>query len=103
MLVRENVPQIFFVGIGHRPIREDAVHFPVIRVAGFGSLHPFMLVRGVIDNQIQHQADALLAQFVSQTGQLLHAAQRRMNLSKAADGITTIIFAVWHLKQRHQM
>ena len=62
-----------------------------------------MLVRGVIKDQVKHQADALTAQILRQCGELLHRPQRWVDLAVAADSITAIVLAFRDLEQRHEV
>ena len=51
-LVGEDLAQRPFVRIGHGPVGEDVVEVLVLRVAGLGAPRPFVLVGGVVEDEI---------------------------------------------------
>ncbi len=58
VFIGENFPQGEFVCIGQFPVGIDEIKLFEIRVAGQGALGPEMLIGGVIEDQVDHQADA---------------------------------------------
>jgi len=57
----ENLTQVLFVSIRNRAVRVDAVHSLIAPLASNSALCPFMLVGGVVDDQVDDQADAFFA------------------------------------------
>ena len=66
VLVGEDLAQRRLVGVGHRAVGEHAVVVLVLRVARQGLLRPVVLVGGVVEDEVDHQADACRAQLVCQ-------------------------------------
>ena len=64
---------------------------------------PAMFVRGVVEDEVEHQADAVLAQIRRQGAQVVHGAQFWVDLAVVADGIAAVIVAVGRLEERHEM
>ena len=50
MFIRENLADILLVSIRNGAVGVNSIHFLIVRIASDGTLSPFMLVRGVIDN-----------------------------------------------------
>ena len=56
------------IGIGHCTVGEEEVEMLVFMVASLGAARPFMLVRGVVEYEVEHEADAVLLELVGQFG-----------------------------------
>jgi hypothetical protein len=103
MLVGEDLAQRAFVGVGHGAVGEQEVVVGVLRVAGAGGQRPAVLVRRVVADEIEHQADAGAAQFLGQGAQVFHAAQARVHGAVVADRIAAVVVAFRRAEQRHQV
>ena len=64
----EDFTQRALVGIGHCPVREEEVETFVFIVASLGTARPLMLVRSVVEYEVEHQADAMLLELACQLG-----------------------------------
>ena len=64
----EDLTQRALVGIGHCPIGIEVVETLVFIVASLGATRPFMLIRGVVEYEVENEADAMLLELVGQFG-----------------------------------
>ena len=103
VLVGEDLAHGLVVRVGQRAVGEDVVKIRVLRVARHRTRGPGVLVRGVVKNKVQHQADALGTQRGGQVLQVFHLAQGRVHLAVAADRVAAVAVAVGALEQRHQV
>ncbi len=103
MLVGENLAQRAVVGVGHGAVGEDEVVVGEFLVAGLRRLRPAVLVRRVVEDEVQHEADAVLAQFRRQRAQIVHRAEPWVDLAVVADGIAAVVVALRRLEERHQV
>jgi len=62
-----------------------------------------VLVRGVVEHEIEHQADPLAAQIGGQRGELVGGAQRGVDVAVAADGVAAVAVVLRAAEQRHQV
>jgi hypothetical protein len=64
----EDLTQCVLVGIRHRPVGEEEVETLVLVVACLGAPRPLVLVRGVVEYEVEHQVDAMLLELTGQPG-----------------------------------
>jgi hypothetical protein len=83
--------------------RHEIVELAIGRVAGQRAFGPVMLVRRVVKDEVQTQADAGFAQVFGQRAQFFHRAERGIDIAIAADRIAAVALAIGRLEQRHQM
>ncbi len=62
----EDLTQRALVGIGHCPVGEEEVETLVFIVSSLGAARPLMLVRGVVEYEVEYQADAMLLELAGQ-------------------------------------
>ena len=62
-----------------------------------------MVIGGVIEDEVHNQADPRLSKLLCQLSQLFHRTQRGVNITVAANCITTVVFTLWPSKQWHQV
>ena len=103
MLVGEDLPQRALVGVGHGAVGEEEVVVGVLGIAGQRALRPAVLVRGVVEDEIQHQADARGAQLVAKLAQVVHRAEARFHGAVVAHGIAAVVVALRSFEQGHQV
>ena len=56
----EDLTQRALVGVGHRAVGEDEVELLVLRVASLCASRPLVFIGGVVEDEVEHEADALL-------------------------------------------
>ena len=103
MLVGKDLPHRAVVGIGQRAVGEEQVKVLVACLAGHAALCPLVLVAGVVEDEVQHQADALPPQGGGQRAQVGQRAQGGVDLAVAADGVAAIAALLRALEGRHQV
>ena len=103
MILGEDLGHGLFVLVRQRAIREHPVVGLVAMVPGHGGPRPVVLVAGVIEDEIQRQRDAVVAQLGGQLRQLLHTAELSVHLAIAAHRITAVVVSVRAPEQWHQM
>ncbi len=100
---REDIAQRLLVGIRQRAVGEQEVVALVLHVAGLGAARPIVLVGGVIEDGIEHQADAVRLELARQRRQLLDCPELRVDAPVAADSVAAVAVAGGRLEQRHQV
>ena len=89
--------------IGKLSVGKGEVVAHEIRIAGLGIHCPEVLVRGVIEHEIEHHADALMPKDRSKLFELRHGAEVRIDRAVVADGVATVVFSVRCGEERHQV
>ncbi len=103
MRVREDGPQGFLVLVRFLAVGIHPVIFQKLVVALRRLLRPLVLVRGVVEDEIQHQAHPLLPELRRKLAQALHRADLRIELPVAADRVAAVIVSGRALEKRHQV
>ena len=103
MFIGEDFAQRAVVGVGHAAVGKDKVVFLIFWITGQCLLRPAVLIRRVVEDKVEHQADAFLAQVNGQLAQISHRAQASVHLAIIADGITAVAVAFWRFEERHQV
>lgn len=62
-----------------------------------------MILRGMVHDKIQTQADPLLVTLLRQLFQILHRAQLLLNLTEIRHRIAAVRPALYRIQKRHQM
>ena len=104
VLVREDFAQCSLVGIRLFAVRENVKEIVVLRLTRPRATRPFVLVRGMVEHEVEHQRDAFLAQLFRQLTKIGNLAERRLGLAVAADSVTAVAVRVraqegWHQVQ----
>ena len=102
-LVGEDLAQGALVGVGLGAVREDEVVLGVVGVARQRSLRPAVLVGGVVEDEVEHQADAVLPQERGEGAQIVDGAQLRVDGAIVADGIAAVVVAFRRAEERHEV
>ena len=103
VLVRKNFAQGAVVGVRLGAVWKQKIVVAVGFVAGLGCPRPAVFVRGVVEDEVEHQADPMGAQFVGQRTQLLHLAQAWVDRPVVADRIAAVVLVGRSGKKWHQM
>ena len=103
VFVWEDLAQVPLVSVRHLPVRKHPVVALVVGIACQRTAGPGVLIGGVIDNEVEHETDPVLAQIGGQIGQLSHTAQARVDLAVAADGVAAIVLPRRCAEHRHQV
>ena len=90
----EDVTQGALVDVRQRPVGEEEVEALVLGVASLRAPRPLMLVGGVVEDEVEHQADAMLLELARQLSQLFDRAQPRVDAAVAADGVAAVTIAI---------
>ncbi len=59
MCIWKDFAQGFVVDIGHAPVWEQVIKIVVLRFSGQRTDCPFVFIRCMVEDEIEHQADAL--------------------------------------------
>ena len=87
-----------------RPVSASATALAsLVGFAKRGFLGPVVFAGGVVDNQVQAQADIVLAQLPGKRGKLPHGAQGGMHFAEGADGVAAVVITCRHLEKRHEV
>ena len=90
----EDLTQRAFVGVGYPPVGEEEVKALVLVVASLGAPCPLVLIGGVVEDEVEHQADALLLKLAGQLGQFFDRAEFGVEATVAADGVAAVALAL---------
>ena len=101
--VREDLRGGPLVFVGDRAIVVAEVVVLVFGVSGLGLHGPFVGGGGVVHHEVEAQADAGLAQFLGQGGQVGVGAERGVHGVEVLDRVAAVVLRVRHLEQRHQV
>ena len=100
---REDLRQSLFVGIGKAPVREDMEVVPVGRVAAPGRHGPLMFPRHMVEDEVDHQADATRPERRGQVPEVVNGAEIRPYRAIVLDGVAAVVVARARPEQRHEM
>ena len=103
MVVREDFAHGLLERVRHRPVREDPVVVAVRRVARGRLPGPLVFVGGVVEDEIDDEADAVRPQLGGKLTQLLHGAQLRVDVAVTGDGVAAVGVRFGGQEQRHQV
>ena len=103
MVVGEDLAHRALVGVGHGAIGEDQVEVPIVRIVGDRLARPFVVARGVVEDEVEHERDAVRAQLCGQRPQVVDRAEVRCDGPVARDGVAAVGVALRHREQRHEV
>ncbi len=89
--------------VGEGTVGVDAVDVGKFGVACPRGQCPFVFVGGVVEDEVNHQTDALRAEGVGQVAELIHRAERGVDFPVTAHRVAAVVFPVGGAEEGHQM
>src|SRR5207248_1526418 len=96
----EDLTQRALVGVGYRPVGEEEIEALVLVVARLGTAGPLVLVGGVVEDEVEHQANAMLLERAGQLGELFDRTESGVDATVAAYGVAPVAIALRRFEQR---
>ena len=82
-------------------IEEDEIVVLVLGRASLCAFGPFVFIGGMVEDEIDHQADSMVLELARQLGQLFDCAQGWADAAIAADSVAAVAVARRRVEQRH--
>ena len=103
VFVGEHSDDAVLIGVGHAAVGKHTVIVLIVRVAGQRLFRPLVFIRGVIEDEVQHQRNAMVAQLGGQRRQVFHGTELGVDLAVAAHRVAAVVVAIRCLEHRHEM
>jgi len=103
VLVREDLAHRALIDVRLGAVGEQEIEVLVLGIILHRGLCPGVVVGRVVEDEVQHQADAFLAQGLGQCPQVLDRADLGIHVAVAADRIAAVAPARRHLEWGHQV
>ena len=103
VVVGEDLAHRLLVLVGHRAVGEDPVVVLELLLARECTLRPLVLVRGVVEDEVDDEGDAVRAQVGGEGGELLHIAERGAHLAVARHGVAAVAVLLRGQEQGHEV
>ncbi len=101
--VGEDLRQRLLERVGEAAVGVDVEVVAVRRVPGAGAHGPVVLAGDVVEDQVEHQADAAPAQRGGELAQVVDRAEVGAHGAVVLHGVAAVVVAVAGLQQRHQV
>ena len=103
VVVGEDLAHRALVGVGHLAPVEDVVVLLEACIAALRELRPLMLVRGVVEDEVDDEGDAVRAQLGRERFELLHVAEGRIHLPIARHRVAAVAVFFRRREERHEV
>ena len=75
----------------------------VDQVSGAGRYGPLVFPRHMVEDEVDHQADATRPERRREVAEVVHRAEIRPHRAIVLDGVAAVVVALPRLQQRHEM
>ena len=99
----EDLGHGLLVSVGDVPARIEEIPILILLLPGPGAAGPFVVLAGMVHDEVETDGDAPLMAVLGKSGKILHGAQLRLDLPKVADGVASVAAALGTLQKGHEV
>lgn len=100
---RKDLRHMLFIFVRNIPVVIEKIETAVVRITGTGFPGPFMVLAGVVHDEVHADADVLPVAARRELFQILHGAELGIHGAEIGDRVPAVTAALRTLEERHQV